>query len=86
MTGRALLKQAEVCRRLGEISNVTLWRMLNDPAYAYLKFQQPIKRGRLNYWFADQIDDVLDRLEAHQSEEKHSSPPRPRVGKKAVRS
>ncbi len=76
---RVLINTAEVRRRMGGISEVTLWRMLNSPEYESLGFPKPIKRARLNYWFSNDIRAVQDRLASpeYQAKEKSASPPRP---------
>ena len=41
------LTSAKVMRRYGNISDMTLWRWLQDPA---MRFPQPVYLGRLRYW------------------------------------
>ena len=41
------LSSAQVMRRYGNITDMTLWRWLQDPK---MRFPQPIYLGRLRYW------------------------------------
>ena len=41
------LTSAKVMRRYGDITDMTLWRWLQDPK---MRFPQPVYLGRLRYW------------------------------------
>ncbi|MGB3315975.1 MAG: transcriptional regulator [Albidovulum sp.] len=53
-----LIKATTVRNALGGVSDMTLWRWLNDPS---LNFPKPIKIQSRRYW---RESDVIDWLEA----------------------
>jgi len=44
---------------LGNISDMTLWRWLNDPAYAHLNFPRPIIIGKRRFWKQREISNFI---------------------------
>ncbi|SDE96586.1 hypothetical protein SAMN05421538_11818 [Paracoccus isoporae] len=52
-----LLTAAAVRDALGGVSDMTLWRWLNDPA---LNFPKPIYIARRRYWREADVSDWLD--------------------------
>ena len=49
----------EIC---GGVSQMQLWRWLNEPRYAELEFPQPsCVIGQRNYWRISSIDDFIKR-------------------------
>lgn len=57
-----LLTAAAVRDALGGVSDMTLWRWLNDPA---LSFPKPIYIARRRYW---READIIEWLEARKTE------------------
>lgn len=55
---RVLIIAREVRRRLGNISEMSLWRrQKNDPNFPRHKLVNGVR-----YWFDDQIDDYIEEL------------------------
>ena len=46
----ALIGIREVRRLLATCSDMHVWRLLNVPSYAHLKFPRPTKINSRNYW------------------------------------
>ena len=45
-----LIKQSDVKHMIGDVSDMTIWRWLNEEGYESLGFQKPIKIKTRNYW------------------------------------
>lgn len=56
-----LIPAAAVRDGLGGISDMTLWRWLNDPA---LNFPQPVRIQKRRYWRESEIAAWLEQREA----------------------
>lgn len=56
-----LIPAAAVRDTLGGVSDMTLWRWLNDPA---LNFPQPIRIQKRRYWRENEIAAWLEQREA----------------------
>ncbi len=57
-----LLTSTQVREKLGNVSDMTLWRWLHHPT---MNFPQPIYIGRRRYWREDELVAWLsDQLEA----------------------
>jgi predicted DNA-binding transcriptional regulator AlpA len=56
-----LIKAAAVRELCGGVSDMSLWRWLNDPA---LKFPQPIRIQSRRYWKETEIAAWLEQREA----------------------
>ena len=50
--GRKLLKIAELCWKLGNVSKMFVWRHANE-------LPKPIKIGSRRFWFEDEVDSFL---------------------------
>ena len=58
MQKRRLVTAAQVRKRYGDKSQMTLWRWLRDPD---LSFPEPIYIRRLRYWDEAELDAFDDR-------------------------
>lgn len=56
-----LLPSREVKKRLGDVSDMTIWRWLRDPE---LKFPVPVVISKRKYWPAAEIEDFIARRRA----------------------
>ena len=45
-----LIKQSDVKHMIGDVSDMTIWRWLNEEGYESLCFPKPIKIKTRNYW------------------------------------
>lgn len=61
MTSNNLLTAAAVRDTLGGVSDMTLWRWLNDPE---MDFPKPIRIARRRYWRETDVDAWVEAREA----------------------
>lgn len=59
MSEQVLLTAAQVCRRYGSISDMTLWRWLNNPEVG---FPQPRYINKRRYWSSANLDEFDARV------------------------
>jgi len=59
-----LIPASKVRLSLGNISDMTLWRWLNDPHYQSLNFPRPITIAKRRYWRRGDISAFIERQEA----------------------
>lgn len=64
LKGKAWVPARRVRARYGEISDMTLWRWLNDPD---MGFPKPRYINRRRYWLEDELDE-FDRARASEPE------------------
>ena len=73
-----LIPARDVRHLIGDISEMTLWRWLNESAYQSLNFPKPIKINTRNYWdnlqiskwISNQIDQTSTNLGEMRNESK----------------
>jgi len=58
------ISAAEVRKRCGGISEMTLWRWLEHPT---MEFPKPIYIVRRRFWDADEVEDFLSRQPSSKS-------------------
>lgn len=58
---RKLITAKKTCERLGGVSDMSLWRWLNNPE---LEFPRPVYIGNRRYFDEDSIDDWVERQAA----------------------
>lgn len=61
---RVFLTAKQVRKRYGEMSEMTLWRWMRDPA---MGFPQPATKNRIRYWSEAELDQWDDRDPADRS-------------------
>jgi predicted DNA-binding transcriptional regulator AlpA len=59
-----LITAKQVREILGGISETHIWRLLNHPNYAALRFPRAIKINRRNYWKIVEIREFIGRQAA----------------------
>jgi len=50
-----LIKQSDVKHMIGDVSDMTIWRWLNEEGYESLFFPKPIKIKTRNYWNVNSV-------------------------------
>jgi len=58
-----LIPASKVRQSLGNVSDMTLWRWIHDPAYSHLKFPPPIVISKRRYWKQSEITAWCGRQE-----------------------
>lgn len=59
-----LIPAPSVREMVGGITEVTLWRWLNQPEYAALNFPKPVKIATRNYWRVGDIESwIADQMD-----------------------
>jgi len=56
-----LIPARTVRKTLGNISDMTIYRWLNDQNYQYLKFPKPIYIANRRYWRRSDIESWIDQ-------------------------
>ena len=54
-TQSRLIKQSDVRHMIGDVSDTTIWRWLNEEGYESLGFPKPIKIKTRNYWNVNSV-------------------------------
>jgi len=66
-SGDRLLTHAAVRDRLGGVSGMHIWRLLNNESYRHLDFPQPLRINGRMYWRESELDAWLERQFASRS-------------------
>jgi len=59
-----LITASVVKQMFGDISDMSLWRWVNDPKYKYMNFPQPFYIATHKYWRKNAIENFIAAQEA----------------------